>query len=159
MRLLCAYDAVGFDERIARIVERYGGLRWRAREIEVSHETDTLPLCSAILIVRNGKDVLRTSLRGPELAAIRHIVLDWTGGVVPPVSRPLLRMALTCGLATLPAIGFLIYTLVQWHKPVTDLGPVAAGKVMDRNAVPAGSYVTVSGQPDLSQTVGVCAEV
>jgi hypothetical protein len=137
----------GFDAMVFKAVDQFGGLLWKPGEATVTREIYPIGDSTA-LAFREGKDAVRGTVAQDQLPLVEAFAPRWTGGESLPRTFPVRRFVVGSCLLTLLPLLPIVGVLSHQEGPVVDMGQIDLATALDRQKVPSGSYVTVSGRPD-----------
>jgi hypothetical protein len=155
--VLADRDPRHFDRWVRKAVERHGGRLWGRVGVKVSREgIPVAPRSEAVVFSHDGITLRGKPPRDQRPAALR-LLESWFGGIPIPKTYPYVRVGLLAAFFAALAVGFVAVGR-HFREPVVDLGSVGPGQVMDREAVPEGAFLTLSGHPDLRHAMLLKAE-
>ncbi|MBV9123575.1 MAG: hypothetical protein JO112_09475, partial [Planctomycetes bacterium] len=142
-------DPDHFDRNIFETAQRFGGLIRRPGEVDLTREEVPLRPSREGLVFRIGSTIIRGVPSQEQRPVVDRMLMHWTRGRSIPKHWPFLKTVVLATLASIPALALAWAGIVVLKEPHQDLGLMAPAAVLDADKVPSGSFVTVSGHPDL----------
>src|SRR5262249_22805093 len=137
------------DNIIWETVQRFESIHWEEGEAEVVQEGMLLRGDRYALRFRQGQTQAYGVPPREQLPFIESQLPEWTGGRPVPRRQPIGRGLVRAACLTVPALLFAGGAGAMSKAARLDLGEVSPAQALDPDAVPALSFVTLSGHPDL----------
>jgi hypothetical protein len=138
-----------FDNIIWQAVQRFESIHWEEGEAAVSQEGLLLRGDRQALVFRQGPTKVHGVPPPEQLPFVESLLPEWTGGQPVPRRQPVVRGLAWAACLTIPALLFGWGASGMSKAARLDLGEVSPAQALDPDRVPALSFVTLSGHPDL----------